>query len=62
MKLTITKILKKIIVSFFMLYGYNILVPAKALIAINFITVMIVTIFEIPGLILLILIRLFIYH
>ena len=57
----ITKILKRILVSFFMLYGYNLLVPSEALIPINFITILILSIFEIPGLFFLIVIRLFIY-
>lgn len=57
----ITKILKRIIISFFMLYGYNMLVPSEALIAINIITVTILSLFEIPGLLFLIVIRLFIY-
>ncbi len=57
----ITKVLKRILVSFFMLYGYNLLVPSEALIPINFITVIILSIFEVPGLLFLIIIRLFIY-
>ena len=57
----ITKVLKRILVSFFMLYGYNLLVPSEALIPINFITVIILLIFEVPGLLFLIIIRLFIY-
>ena len=61
MKSTVTKIFKRILVSFFMLYGYNILVPSEALIPINVITVMILSLFEIPGLLFLIVIRLFIY-
>lgn len=61
MKSTVTKIFKRILVSFFMLYGYNILVPSEALIPINVITVLILSLFEIPGLLFLIVIRLFIY-
>lgn len=57
----LTKVLKRILVSFFMLYGYNLLVPSEALIPINIITVIILSIFEIPGLLFLIVIRLFIY-
>lgn len=57
----ITKILKRILVSFFMLYGYNILVPSEALIPINIVTVIILSIFEVQGLLFLIVIRLFIY-
>lgn len=57
----LTKVLKRILVSFFMLYGYNLLVPSEALIPINIFTVIILSIFEIPGLLFLIVIRLFIY-
>ena len=57
----ITKIIKKITVGFFILYGYNILVPAKALNPINLITVTITTLFGIPGLIILLIIKLLIY-
>ena len=57
----IAKVLKRILLSFFMLYGYNILVPSEALIPINAITVIILSIFEIPGLLFLIVIKLFIY-
>ena len=35
----ITKYIKKLIMSFFMLYGYNLIVPARAIIPINMITV-----------------------
>ena len=60
--LSITKkILKKITMGFFILYGYNILVPAKALIPINLITVTITTILGIPGLLILLIIKLLIY-
>ncbi len=55
------KTLKKIIVSFFMLYGYNVLVPATAIIPINLITVLLITIFSIPAFIFLIVIRLLVY-
>lgn len=55
------KLLKKIIMSFFMLYGYNVIVPATAIIPINLITVLIVTIFSVPALIFLIIIRLVVY-
>ena len=57
----IAKVLKRILLSFFMLYGYNILVPSEALIPINALTVLILSIFEIPGLLFLIVIKLFIY-
>ena len=49
------KILKKFIMSFFMLYGYNIIVPAQAIIPINLITVLLITIFSIPAFVFLIL-------
>ncbi len=61
MQVQITNILKKILAAFFMLYGYNILVPAVAIIPINIITIVILTIFSLPGLIFLIIIRLLIY-
>ena len=55
------KILKKIIIGFLILYGYNILVPAKGIIPINLATVTITTIFAIPGLIILIIIKVLIF-
>lgn len=55
------KMFKKIIMSFFMLYGYNVIVPATAIIPINLITVLLVTIFSIPALVFLIVIRLVVY-
>ena len=55
------KILKKFIMSFFMLYGYNVIVPATAIIPINLITVLIITIFSVPAFIFLIVIRLIVY-
>lgn len=60
--LSITKkILKKVTLGFLILYGYNILVPAKALIPLNLVTVTITTIFGIPGLIILLMIKILIY-
>lgn len=53
--------LKKILISFFMLYGYNIIVPSAALIPINIITVLIIAFLSVPGLLLLIIIKLLIY-
>ena len=53
--------MKKVIVSFFMLYGYNLLVPASAIIPINLITVMLITIFSLPALLALIAIKLTVY-
>ena len=55
------KILKKTIVSLFMLYGYNLLVPVSAIIPINLITVMLVTFFSLPALLILIIIKITIY-
>ncbi len=57
----IFKIFKKFIMSFFMLYGYNVLVPAAAIIPINLVTVLLITIFSIPAFIFLIIIRLVVY-
>lgn len=55
------KIFKKFIMSFFMLYGYNVIVPMVAIIPINLVTVSIITIFSIPAFIFLIVIRLVVY-
>ncbi len=55
------KMLKKFIMSFFMLYGYNVIVPATAIIPINLVTVLLITIFSIPAFIFLIIIRLVVY-
>ena len=60
MKKIIT-LLKRILLSFFMLYGYNILVPSKALIPINIFTVIILTFFDVFGLIYLIILKLFVF-
>lgn len=57
----IMKYIKKLIMSFFMLYGYNLIVPARAIIPINIITVLLLTIFSVPALIILIIIKLLIY-
>ncbi|MBR2588257.1 MAG: pro-sigmaK processing inhibitor BofA family protein [Bacilli bacterium] len=57
----IIKCVRKTIMSFLILYGYNILVPARAIIPINIITVFLITLFNIAGLILLITIKLLIY-
>lgn len=61
MRNTIIKIIKKITLGFLILYGYNLLVPARAIIPINIVTVAITTILTIPGLIILIIIKLLIY-
>lgn len=55
------KTFKKLIMSFFMLYGYNVIVPASAIIPINIITILLITIFSIPAFIFLIVIRLIVY-
>ena len=52
---------KKFILSFFMLYGYNVIVPATAIIPINLITVLLITVFSIPAFIFLIIIKLVVY-
>ena len=57
----IIKYMKKLVMSFFMLYGYNLIVPAKAIIPINIVTVLSLTIFSIPALIILIIIKLLLY-
>lgn len=57
----IIKYIKKLIMSFFMLYGYNLIVPARAIIPINIITVILLTIFSVPALIILIIVKLLIY-
>lgn len=57
----ITNAFKRLLMGFFMLYGYNILVPAVAIIPINIITVLILTVLGLPGLIALIIIRLLVY-
>ena len=57
----IVKYIKKLIMSFFMLYGYNLIVPARAIIPINIITVLLLTIFSGPALIILIIVKLLIY-
>ncbi len=57
----IFKVFKRILLSFFMLYGYNVLTPSAALIPINIFTVLVLALFEIPGLLFLIVIRLFVF-
>ena len=58
----IFKIFKKIIISSFLLYGYNILVtPLNLIIPLNIYTVTIISILGIPSLVALSLILLFIY-
>ena len=55
------KFLKRITVSFFILYGYNQLVPASAIIPINLITVFLIGFFNVPALINLIIIKITLY-
>lgn len=58
----IFNIIKKIVVSAFILYGYNLLVgPLNLYIPINIITVLLLTIFGIPSLISLIVILLIVF-
>lgn len=57
----LTQILKKLVIGFLMLYGYNLIVPVAAMIPINIITVILLTIFGIPALIFLIIIRVLVY-
>lgn len=58
----ILKILKRIIVSAFLLYGYNLLVqPLGFIIPINFITVGLITVLGIPAMLALIFIIIFVY-
>ena len=61
MQTKIIKIFKKIIIGFLILYSYNMIVPASALIPINLITIIVTTLFGIPGLIALIIIKILIY-
>lgn len=55
------RIMKKISLSFCMLYGYNLLVPYKAIIPINIITILTLTLFSYPALFILITIKILIY-
>lgn len=55
------KLLKRILAAFIMLYSYNLLVPSGAIIPINIVTISALTIFKIPGLLILITIRILIY-
>lgn len=58
----ILKIIKKIIISSFLLYGYNLLVqPIGLIIPINIFTIGIISILGIPSLLCLIVIMIFIY-
>ncbi len=58
----IFKLLRKIIISSFLLYGYNLLVqPLNLMIPINVITVSAITILGIPGLLAMVLILVYVY-
>lgn len=58
----ILKIIKKLIISCFLLYGYNLLVqPVGLIIPINIITVLLVTVLGVPALLSLIFILVLIY-
>ena len=57
----IYKLLKKLVMSFFILYGYNVLVPAKAIIPINIITLSLVMLLSPLILLTLIAIKILIY-
>lgn len=58
----IFKILKRIIISTFLLYGYNLLVqPLGFIIPINFITVGLIVVLGIPAMLALVFIIIFIY-
>lgn len=58
----VLKIIKRIIISSFLLYGYNIIVqPIGLIIPINFITIGSLTILGVPSLLCLIFIFIFIY-
>lgn len=57
----LTKLLQRLVVGFLMLYGYNLLVPAAAIIPINIITILLLTIFGLPALLFLIIIRVLVY-
>jgi len=58
----ILKIIKRIIISFFLLYGYNIIVqPLGLIIPINIFTVGVLSILGVPALLCLIFVLIFIY-
>ena len=61
MRSVIIKIVKKITIGFLILYSYNMIVPAKAIISINKLTIIITTLLGIPGLVILIIIKFLIY-
>lgn len=55
------QIFKKLLLSFFMLYGFNIIVPSAAIIPINIVTILLLTVFGLPALIFLIIIKVLVY-
>ena len=58
----IFKLLKRIIISTFLLYGYNLLIqPLGFIIPINFITIGLITVLGVPAMMALIFIIIFIY-
>lgn len=58
----IFKIIKRIIISSFLLYGYNLMIsPIGAVIPINFITILLITILGFPALFALIFILIFVF-
>ena len=62
MKKFILKIFKRIIISSFLLYGYNVLMqPLGSTIPINVYTISIISILELPGFLGLIFVLLFVY-
>ena len=61
MQTKITNLIKKIFVGFLIIYSYNMLVPAEAILPINLITMTVTTLFKIPGLLSLIIIKIIIY-
>lgn len=61
MLIKLYKLLKKIVVSFFLLYGYNVIVPYTAIIPINLITISLILVFKWPALLMLITIKILIY-
>lgn len=58
----VLKFIKKIVISFFLLYGYNLLIqPIGLIIPINLITILLITILGIPAMLALIIILVMIY-
>lgn len=55
------QVLKRIVVSFFILYGYNVIVPMTLIIPINIVTVSITALLGFPALLCLIIIKIIFY-